>query len=140
MNISSYDQWQCARVQETADDTVMNCPECEGEGTVCVTCDCCGQEKEVNCEMCESSGEVIFGQLDFNDQKKCFSRQEYNKQLVCDLQKLVNWSSDLFCLVSYGFAMATAIPPYSKSRDRVIVRLDTGAMFYTDGCRPIGWR
>ena len=138
MNILSYDQWQCAMVQETPDDAVMNCPECEGEGVVCVACDCCGHEREVNCEMCESSGEVIFSQLKFTDQKKCFSMQEYNNQLAYDLNKLVNWSSDLLCLPSYGFAMATTISPHSGNR--VIVRLDTGAMFDPDNSRGIGWR
>jgi hypothetical protein len=37
------------------------CPDCDGEGYVCETCESCGQDSEHECSTCQGLGEVDDG-------------------------------------------------------------------------------
>lgn len=119
----SFINWQHGMISETEDDTVVLCPTCEGEGVVITECDCCGSEKEEECHLCESSGKVVFGELDFNDQKRCYTRREYNTQLAYDVIKLANWLGSPLGVVRYGFAIGSY---RNFPRSEVVINIKSG--------------
>ena len=123
----SFFEWQNECLITTASHHYVHCPECDGEGSVLEECECCGQEKEVDCKICHTTGEVLFGELSLMQQSACFSRRSYNEQLARDVLALADWLGGPLSVVKYGFAIATDIRRFSyKKRD--VVSLETGSV------------
>ncbi len=121
----SFFEWQNECIRNTEPESLMLCPECEGECITLRECECCGHEKETGCELCDMTGEVVFGKLSFTDQKKCFNRMDYNELLAKDVKALADWYEDPLFVVKYGFAIATDIRSFAYKKCD-IVRLCTG--------------
>ncbi len=114
MKIASFREWQKQKIQMTNAQEKVLCPECGGEGFVCVTCDYCSNEKEEECTLCEGSKEIVFGKLSFSEKQKCFTPGDYKKEVKRDLLDLANWTGKSFSHVCANFGFSV----YSRLSDR----------------------
>jgi len=111
MDIMSFAEWQKKMVSETCPEDRVTCPSCEGEGEIYEVCDCCGHEEECQCELCNGDGNVLFGELDAAEQKKCFPLQAYRKEVEADLRKVSAWTDKSLAdtCMEFGYALCARI-------------------------------
>lgn len=94
IKIASFDEWQEKSISDTSPDKMVDCPDCNGEGTTYDECSCCGNESVETCIACEGSGTNRFGDLSKNYQKKVFSKENYIKQAIKDITALAEWTAE----------------------------------------------
>ncbi|WP_339829440.1 hypothetical protein [uncultured Arenimonas sp.] len=86
-NPISFLQWQEHMRQTSDDDTVVDCPDCRGDGiTAC--CEC-GNDRD--CEECEGTGTVCWGELSQAEQERHLSVARYEAALVADASAYAAW-------------------------------------------------
>lgn len=119
-------------ILKTTSDTEIQCPECDGAGTVSCDCDCCSGEHR--CEICNSTGMVRFGSLKQADQSACFSLTQYKEAMLDDVRNLANWmgKNPKESLASCGYSIAESTKLYwQEYPKRKIIR--TVYQFCIDG-------
>ena len=121
--VVNFETWQSKSIEDIADNEIVQCPDCEGEGLVATECDCCGHESEDECIACDGSGENNFGSLCGNDKLKVFSFTNYMKEVIEILTKYSSYTGlDKFKVLSdNGFtSFSTINGRYEKIRKLVI--------------------
>lgn len=132
----TFTQWVQQQIKATPKSTLVSCPECNGEGVCLIECECCGHEHEEECEFCEGTGEVVFGELDQSDQARCFSRAAYWGQVTEDLRRYIEWQNNPLAALSLGFSMAETIGG-PLPREAVFFDINTGRRVGHSGRRII---
>ncbi len=105
----SFQEWQRIQIDDMEDDAVVVCPVCHGDGEVTEECECCGHESERECEICEGTGRVVFGELSECNQRRCFNLWLYRKELHLDVLKLADFCGNPLKIVKHGFAISCNI-------------------------------
>lgn len=74
----SLDEWRKQQADYFSEtNPKIECPTCNGEGTILDDCDCCGHESEAACEDCEESGKVKFNDINEYSRKLVFTKEKY---------------------------------------------------------------
>ena len=116
----TFPEWKATCRINTGKKEEVTCPECKGEGEVLTECDCCGHENEINCELCDTKGTVIFGKLTPQDQLNCFSINDYHDSLGRDVKAYADWVGSPFGVVKFGFAIASDIRSFARGKCDII--------------------
>ncbi|WP_320838499.1 hypothetical protein [Zhongshania sp.] len=101
MNFASFEAWRAGKASDlAADDPLLNCPKCDGEGVIYDECLECGHEAEADCGTCDASGKVRFNDLPQKEWTKLFTHDAYFKELV-DVSRDVSgfYGTDFFELM-----------------------------------------
>lgn len=71
-NFLDYDSWVDNEYSILASEpnTMITCPECNGNGVVSSVCECCDAESEYDCDTCDATGEVSYEGISSADEKK----------------------------------------------------------------------
>jgi len=85
--VITYETWREKTLGALNDDTVVECPACDGTGID--ECACCGSEGD--CETCDGEGKVKAGTLAPFELNKLVSRKKYAEAVRNDLVALAEW-------------------------------------------------
>ena len=86
----SYPDWKAQQLEARA-ESLVNCPECQGEGVIDTECDCCGEEKEGECDRCDAQGRVYFSDLTPAELNETLSVYAYQRAVLADAKDLAEW-------------------------------------------------
>ena len=103
----SFEAWQKLQLEETDDETLVDCLECDGDGMA--DCSSCGHERE--CEDCDGQGKVTWGELSERERRLRVTYPRYAAAIVSDARAWASWleCDPVECLVGAGFRVASSV-------------------------------
>lgn len=135
MAVYDFEQWQKDQINNAPASTLILCPDCNGARFITDECDCCGHEKERDCNECtDYEGKVLWGDLSDSKKKETLSAQRYQDVLIDDLSSLANWQgkNKFELLIEYGFTAYTII---SSKLERIVKNDDASLQYINKGYR-----
>lgn len=105
MLIANYEQWAAEKkLALEAEDPLIECTECHGEGEIYKECRCCGHETERECEVCDGRGRFHFSESPKpRTGAELISRQVYFREVVTDLKKWCAYTREDFLKLAGRF-------------------------------------
>ncbi|WP_417315638.1 hypothetical protein [Cycloclasticus pugetii] len=96
MLIASFEDWKALKINDlSAENPLVDCPDCDGSGEVDDFCACCDRGDVVACGLCDESGKVRF--LDVKDQYVSqLAYGTYFKEVIGDLKKWAAYTREDF--------------------------------------------
>ncbi len=112
MLINDFETWKKLKVAQTPDDEMVKCPECQGEGTIIEECAYCNHGSERICGYCGGKGSLRFGDLGRTEIDRVFSRGDYHREVIADLERLASWKQKdrIHTLVEHGYTVFVSLP------------------------------
>lgn len=111
MLINNFKTWQELKIASMSDNDEVQCPSCHGKGIIHDQCECCTQETEHTCSLCEGRKKAVFGDLSKNDVALLFSKSVYHREVISDLEKLALWEGKnrINVLTQNGYSAYTLV-------------------------------
>ncbi len=105
MLIASYEEWRETKKQILEEENpLIDCPECGGSGEMYSVCNCCGGEKEGECDVCGGDGHFKY----LNSPKPrpgrdLVGQNIYFREVIADLKKWSAYTKQDFLQVAGRF-------------------------------------
>ncbi|MEN1941047.1 hypothetical protein WCE39_08130 [Luteimonas sp. MJ174] len=111
-----FEAWQKLQLEETDDETLVDCLECHGEGVA----DCCECGHESECAGCCGDGKVAWGELREHERQRHLTYARYAEAILQDARAWASWlerdpAEELFAA---GFRVASSV----VSKSLVVLR------------------
>lgn len=123
MLINNFETWQRLKIDNTPDDELVECPDCQGEGNISVECESFGNESEHTCGLCDGEGRVKVGDLGHDEicRLAAFDKSAYHHEVIADLERLAFWTGEnrLDLLLDHGYTVITVI---ASRTEKVVIQ------------------
>lgn len=116
-NPLSFPQWQAYVRNTTGEDSPVECPDCRGDGVT--SCCECGNDRD--CEDCDGTGTVCWGELSQAEQERYLSEARYHAAIVADAWAYAAWVGvdATALLVDSGFRVWCSVAGKKLAAERV---------------------
>lgn len=90
--ITPYARWREHQERNTPDSKIVTCPACDGSGETERSCCCCEDTRYLDCERCEGSGVICWGDLSGHELSILLDMKAYSAAVWDDMVTLAKWT------------------------------------------------